>query len=175
MKIKCSRCSEEHDLSRMEPSFALPDCIASMPDEERNRKRVLVSKDICSIREESRGFIRALLPIPVHGDVPCNWGVWVEPQPYSVFMEIVGAWTAPWLTQIQRPARLANELLSYEHCIGLPGLVSFPDMKSIGRFELLQEIEREHTHRLVSDQRSGVTQERKLEWLLANIHPEGRN
>lgn len=170
MKTKCSMCSEEHDLSQMEPSFALPDCIAAMAPEAR--KTVLVTKNICAIAAEHRGFIRVLLPIPVEGDVPCNWGVWVEPMPYSAFMEIVEAWDETALLQLQRPARLANELQSHPQSLGLPGMVSFPDMKSIGRIELLQEMERKQMHSLVSDQRNGVTLARKLEWLLSNIHPD---
>lgn len=171
MKIKCSRCSEEHDISKMEPSFALPDCIAAMSPQERTDQGAIISKDICSIRKE-RGFVRVLLPIPVQGEGSCNWGVWVEIITYAAFMEIVDAWNDLELLNIRRPARLANELHTYSKSLGLPGIVSFPDMKSIGRFDLLHEIGNHRVHELISDQRGdGVPVARKLEWLLLALHP----
>ncbi len=166
MKIKCSHCPKEHDISQMEPSFALPDCIAEMSPWARNGNGVIVSKDICAIRK-GRGFVRVLLPIPVQGDAPCNWGVWVETVSCAAFMDIVETWTKPELLQLKCTARLANELQTYPGSLGLAGIVSFPDMKSIGRFELLSE-----QHDLVFDQRGGVTPARKLEWLLLALHPE---
>ena len=175
MRMKCSRCPHEHDLSHMEPSFALPGCIAAMSTEERAKRRVVISNDVCSIRDEgpgfTHGFVRVLLPIPIHGDVPCNWGVWVEPS-HSDFEDILDAWTSPLRLTLKRPALLANQLATYSETLGLPGIVSFPDLKSIGRFELLHDIERDAMHSLVSDQRSGVTPARKLEWLLSAIHPD---
>lgn len=170
MKIKCSMCPVEHDISQMEPSFALPDCIAAMSPQERVDQDVLISKDICVIGKE-RGFVRVLLPIPVHEQAPCNWGVWTELVYYAAFMAIIDAWTDPGLLQLKCAARLANELQTYPRSIGLPGNVSFADMKSIGRFELLHGAGLEHS--LISDQRgAGVAVARKLEWLLLALHPE---
>ncbi len=172
MKVSCTYCSEEHDISHMEPSYALPDCIAAMSPKERDDSDVIISKDICAIRKE-RGFVRVLLPMPVQGEAPCNWGVWVELFTYSDFMNIVDAWIEPELLQLQRPAKLANELQGYPGSMGLPGMVSFHNMKSIGRFELFLELERERVPALVRDQREGVTVAQKLEWLLTMIHPTG--
>ncbi len=171
MKIKCSRCPEEHDISQMEPSFALPDCIAEMSPWARNGNGVVVSKDICAIRKD-RGFVRVLLPIPIQGGAPCNWGVWVEMFKYSEFMDVVDAWTEPELLQLQRSAKLANELQTYPGSLGLPGMVSFTDMKSIGRFELFRDMGAAVDHGLVNDQSNGVDMARKLEWLLLALHPE---
>ncbi len=172
MKIKCSRCTEEHDISQMEPTFALPDCIAAMLPRERNDRGVLTSKDICCIRKGgNRWFVRALLPIPVQGEAPCKWGLWIELSRPD-FTDIVDMWNKAELLQLKRPGRLANELQSYPGSLGLPGIVSFVDMKSIGRFELLHAMGHEQAHVLVHAQRDGVTPARKLEWLLSAIHPE---
>lgn len=179
MKIKCDHCTEEHDISQMEPFFAMPDCVAAMTRLEAISKQVQLSKDICvfSTGIEHRGFVRVLLPIPVHGEGVCRWGVWVEPLPYSSFRDIVENWTDPKLLQIQRPARLANELQGYPGSLGTAGLVSFTDMNSIGSIELFRELEwaaNDPRQQLITDQREGVPIERKLEWLVAAIHPDSK-
>lgn len=179
MKVKCGHCTEEHDISNMEPSFALPDCIAAMTRLEAIGRQVQVSKDICvfSTSVGARGFIRVLLPIPVHGEGVCRWGVWVEPLPYQSFRDIVEKWHHTELLQIQRPARLANELHGYPGSLGTAGMVSFADMKSIGSIELFQDlawVTNDPRQQLVTDQRDGVPIERKLEWLIAAIHPNNK-
>jgi hypothetical protein len=79
----------------------------------------------------------------------------------------------------ERPCKLANELLSYPESLGLAGIVSFTDVKSVGRFDLLHPIGADmkplDEPPLVRDQRDGVSAARKLEWLLGMLHPEGKN
>lgn len=191
MKVKCGHCTEEHDISHMEPVFALPDCIAAMTRLEAISKQVQVSKDICVFSDgiERRGFIRVLLPIPVHGQGVCRWGVWVEPTPYQSFRDIVERWSDPELLQVQRIALLANELHGYPGSLGAAGMVSFADMKSVGSIELIREQswdasdprdqqlvndQRKARQQLVTDQHEGVPIERKLEWLIAAIHPSNK-
>ncbi len=157
MKVACSFCSEEHDVSHMEPSFALPDVVAAMGAVERDRLAVVTSKNVCSIGTAQRGFFRVLLPIPVEGEGPCNWGVWVEVYTYAQFLIVVGKWDDEALLQEIFPAKLANDLPSYPDSLGLSGVVGFHDMKTIGRFELKSRLGLPPLHPLVHDQRSGVT------------------
>lgn len=109
MKVSCGHCSELHDLSHMEPSYAMPDCIHGS-----SLKDIVASKDICAIPDAKRGFLRLLLPIPVEGEGPCNWGVWVELDSYTTFLDVVEAWNDDSLLKIKggRQARQRSALVS---------------------------------------------------------------
>jgi len=73
--FRCTHCGEEHDLSKIEPSFDRPDAYFVIPEAERS-ERSWNSESFCVIWESEssprRHFLRVLLPIPVRGDSTLN-------------------------------------------------------------------------------------------------------
>ena len=84
MPYQCSHCGEVHyDLPHL--SFALPDPIDEIPQEER-AERTFITSDLCVLDDE-HFFIRGVIEIPIQGqDAPFGFGVWVS-QREDHFME----------------------------------------------------------------------------------------
>ena len=168
MKVRCSRCSEEHDLEHMEPSFGLPDLAFELPPKVRE-KRVRASNDFCQVLMNSghaRCFLRALLQFSVAGRLrPCRWGIWVEVNKL-VFDQVMDLWEDP--ERCSAPAMagaIANALPGYPGSLGLKGTVSFANLTHVTYFTLDAA-----DHPLVTDQQNGVPAERAVEWLVNIAH-----
>jgi len=173
MKERCAHCNEEHDLSQLEPSHAMPDVVHQMGDLER-RQRVRMNKDICLVRSDTIGsfhgrFLRVLLPIPVAGRDPCRWGVWVQVEE-GTFEQVLEVWDKDERTGLIWSGQLANELPGYAKSLGLFGTFQFRNLTDIPYLKLGEPGQRQH--QLIRDQNDGVPSTRALEWLLSIHHPE---
>jgi hypothetical protein len=80
MKMSCDSCGHEHDVFEMEPAFRRPDDVALLSPAERAAS-VIETSNSCELKEpgndSTRYFLRALIPVPVHGRDDVCWGVWV--------------------------------------------------------------------------------------------------
>jgi len=125
--VRCSKCGQEHDLSRTEPTFWRPDALFSVPEEARDR-RVSHNDDTCLIAStDGQGltcFLRTVLAVPIKGEGrTIGWGVWVEVSD-QVYQRVDELWEAP--NQSEEPplpCTLANEIPEYAGSRGLPGTI----------------------------------------------------
>ncbi len=167
-------CDQEHDLANMEPGHAMPDVVHKMGPMER-RHRVRMQKDFCVVNCSSKSefsleyYVRVLLPIPVAGRDPCNWGVWVRTEAGSA-LQVIEVWDDDDRTGLIWSGQLANELPGYPQSLGLFGTFRFLNLKHIPYLTLGDSGHQQN--QLITDQRDGVPSTRALEWLLAIHHPE---
>lgn len=116
--VVCATCGKVHARAETEIFFKRPDPFLEVPEAERT-VRAKVDDDLCMI-DESRFFVRCVLPIPVtDGGKDYCWGVWAEVDELS-FRRVLELWSAP--EQVNEPAieaRLANEIPYYGSTYGL--------------------------------------------------------
>jgi hypothetical protein len=154
----------------MEPSFDRPDAYWAIPEAERPQ-RTLAGKSDCRIRDladtERRYFLRVMLPIPVRGEGRhCNWGIWVEVGA-SDFMRAWDRWDdADQASEPPFPGVLANSIGGYPETVGLAGHVQLTGPTTPPDFTLGGDVD----HPFAREQREGVFQERRLEWLMLRAH-----
>ena len=149
---------------RTRPSFRRPDAYVSMSEADRERYGQ-ASNDLCRIDPRDgaspRHFLRAVLPIEVHGRaVPLNWGIWVEVLE-STFHRVRELWSDP--DQTSEPPMegvLANAIPSYESTLGLHCLVRLTGPTTRPAIWLADA-----EHLLAQEQRSGVSEERATQWV----------
>ena len=169
MRIRCPKCGEDHDISRMDIRFERPDALRAIPREERG-DRVLDGDDACIIRDAAdtarRYFLRVALPVPIRGEEdPFCWGIWVEVSAES-YRRTDALWDAPEQTaEPPFPATLANEIPEFPGSLGLPGTVQLMGPTSIPWLTLAGDLE----HPVARMHRKGVFLEQVLEWLAARI------
>ena len=154
----CSVCGKAHAASNIELIFRRPDIIAALSIDER-ASRVRESEDL-AILDETRYFIRCLLPLAVAGrDDPYCFGIWAE-VPQSTFERIRSLWRDA--DQASEPAfdcRLANEIPSLPPTVGvvaklsLSGPTTRPDIHIV-----------ECDHPLFDEQSRGITEHRVSEY-----------
>jgi hypothetical protein len=169
-RVPCRDCGEEHDLEDLEPSYGLPDEVFALSEAER-AQRVEHGRNFCELRgegsEHSRWFLRTLVAFSVEDrDDAVRWGIWVE-LTAAAFNEIQELWEDS--TQLSRgpwSATLANAAATYPSTLGLTGLVRFTDLKRVPEFSPSPEQE----HLFVEEWKSGVSEQRVLEWLHDRIH-----
>ncbi|MGH7617924.1 MAG: DUF2199 domain-containing protein [Gemmatimonadaceae bacterium] len=170
--MRCPQCGEEHDLSEMEPAYAYPDAYLAIPAGERgDRAFVSTSRDLCVIRERDdrprEHYLRTVMPVPVRGEeIPCNWGVWVLVSETD-FVRVLELWNDD--EQSREPSfrvALANDIVEYRPCLGLPGRLQLTGPKTRPSFALHPGID----HDLVRVQRDGVQLEQAAEWLARRAH-----
>ncbi len=166
MKVQCSRCSQEHDLEHMDPSFALPDVVFALSPAER-KKSARIRKDMCALPDKDLYFMRVLLRFHVANRLrPCNWGVWVQVE-YKVIQQMVELWDDDArLDMLPATGALANELTGYPGSLGLQGELRFANLTDIPYFTLGLDSD----HPLAQDQRTGVSAERAVDWLVSIAH-----
>jgi hypothetical protein len=113
----------------MELVFARPEPIDQIPETAR-LERVKQTKDLASIGDE-RFFVRALLPLPVHGrEVPYNLGVWAEVTE-EAFFRVLDLWDEP--DQDKEPgfpAILQNRIPYLPETCGLPVMLHLTGPKT---------------------------------------------
>lgn len=106
---KCEQCGVDHPMDALELSFRRPDDIAALTPVERSA-RVQENSDL-AVLDGERFFVRAVLPLPVHGrSRPYNIGIWVELDQPS-FERIYALWDE--VDQTAEPpfqVRLGNEI-----------------------------------------------------------------
>ncbi len=89
----CNTCGKLHPVREMELVYSLPDAIFELSEQDR-AQRSKTSADICML-DESRMFLRAVLPLPVLGrDRPYRIGAWVEVS-MDAFKQIHSLWDDP--------------------------------------------------------------------------------
>lgn len=64
--MKCTQCGKEHTL--LEPSFRRPDVVFALPPEERRRRVVRESNDVCVFEGGRRNAVVSAL----HPPNPCS-------------------------------------------------------------------------------------------------------
>ena len=154
----CAICGKEHPARNLELVFRRPDAIATLTEEERE-KRCQENNDIC-VLDENRFFVRGLLALPVHErDQPYSLGVWAEVDGDS-FQRILDLWDAP--DQADEPpmeGTLANAIPSVVRALGLHLSVKLSDPKTRPYFTVTQK-----PHQLYSEQSEGISVHRAHEY-----------
>lgn len=171
-RAPCRDCGEEHDLQDLEPSYGVPDEVFALSEQER-AERVEMGRNFCELRgegaEHSRWFLRALVPFAVEGRTDAlRWGIWVE-LAAPAFSEIQELWDDA--AQLERgpwPATLANAAATYPSTLGLVGSLRFTDLKRVPEFSP----DPEQAHPFVEEWKSGVSEQRVLEWLHDRFHDD---
>ena len=168
--VRCSKCGQEHDLSRTEPTFRRPDAFFTVPAEERGR-RVSHNDDTCLIAfKDGQGlacFLRTVLDVPIKSESrPIGWGLWVEVSD-QVYQRVNDLWEAS--NQSEEPplpCTLANEIPHYPSTRGLPGTIQLTSPTTRPSLVLASNLE----HPFAVEAREGVHFERSLEWRLWSVH-----
>jgi hypothetical protein len=154
----------EHPIEDMEPAFARPDAYVALSAAHKE-EAAKANDDLCRIDdpsgEPSRHFVRAVLPIQVEDrEVPFRWGLWVELS-REAFSVVVSRWRDP--EQHQQPpfeCTIANHIPSFPETLGLPGLLQLIGPTTRPSILFASELD----HPLAVDFRSGVSEQRALEW-----------
>jgi len=162
--VRCSRCGQEHDLSRTEPSFWRPDAFFSVPEEARNG-RISHNDDTCLIAstdgQSLTCFLRTVLEVPIKGEGrTIGWGLWVEVSDQA-YQRVDELWEAP--NQSEEPplsCTLANEIPEYAGSRGLPGTIRLTSPTTRPSLVLASDSK----HPFAVEAREGVHFERSLEW-----------
>ena len=114
----CDCCGEYHPIDEHELLFRLPDEIFKLSDEDRDTRCRLI--DELAILDETRFFIRGVLPLPVrHRTRPYHLGLWAEVSRED-FTRIFELWGDP--AQSTEPAlsgSLATAVPLHPETIGL--------------------------------------------------------
>jgi hypothetical protein len=113
----CKTCGKVHPIREMELVYSLPDAIFELSEQDR-AQRSKTSTDICML-DESRMFLRAVLPLPVLGrDRPYRIGAWVEVST-EAFRQIHSLWDDPeQVSHSPFAATLANDIYNCPGSIG---------------------------------------------------------
>lgn len=156
--VSCAICGKVHPLQEAELAYGLPDEIFEL-DTDTRAKRAYTSPDIC-VLDDSRRFLRALLPLPVEGrERPYRIGVWVEIDPQQ-FREIRALWADE--NQAAHPpfkAVLANEIRRCPGSRGLPLEVHLTGPKTRPECYIVDS-----THTLFHQQTGGISEHSALEY-----------
>jgi hypothetical protein len=121
----CSHCGQSHEGLPSDWAFTLPDEIHALPYLDRYA-RVRHNADLCTL-DESRHFLRALLPLPLNegqGEGSFHWGLWVEvDRPlHDLYLR---SWEEDISGQPRVPGRIANEIAVYGDTLGLAVDIQF--------------------------------------------------
>ncbi|MEC4718001.1 DUF2199 domain-containing protein [Noviherbaspirillum sp. CPCC 100848] len=150
----CETCGQEHVGLPTDYGFRLPDAIHELEYLSRYL-RSRSNPDLCTL-DESRYFIRGVLPLPFQEDEGnFNWGAWVEVSRedhdrYVAAFEVDGR-------GIPRFAgRIANQLPGYETAIGLIVDVQLQDEGQRPTFHVTSGT----SHPLKQEQDFGISRKR---------------
>jgi hypothetical protein len=158
----CSVCGEYHAEELRDIRMGLPGPIFALSDEERAARAWLA--DDFAVLDDERFFVRGLLELPVRDDGGrFGYGTWVE-VPVRTFRKLMKRWNDP--NQFTPAScRLANDLPPYEHTVGLQATLQPVAPTRLPLVEL-----DDARHRLVDEQRSGITSERSRELAAVVAH-----
>jgi len=164
--MKCSSCSNEHDLDDLEVGFDLPDEVFAIPKSERTT-RARFTPDLC-ILDGTRYFLRGVLPIPCSGhDAPFGLGLWVETtkqayERYVVLYSDPGQGNEP-----RFGATIANAVDGYWDLLGVLAEVQLISAEDRPRLYITDT-----SHPAARDQMRGITETQAFEILFPYLHPE---
>lgn len=162
--FKCATCGQEHDGLPQDYSFGLPDEVFELRFLERYR-RSRSNSDLCTL-DESRFFIRGVIPLPFRSsDEEYCWGVWVEVSQADHDKYVLG-YDEDLSSEPSFNGRLANSIPGYEETKGLAVSAKFGAQGQRPSYSLDPSL----THKLASDQNTGITEERHHEMLEAVGH-----
>lgn len=154
----CQQCGEIHALESLELTFFRPDAVIELSGDERSRD-VRESNDLCVMRND-RHFVRATLPLPVHGDDnPYRLGVWVETSE-ATFRRIRELWLDD--NQAHEPpfdVTLANSIPTVPETRGLTALLRLTGPKTRPEVFIAAS-----THPMADQQRGGISRHRAFEY-----------
>lgn len=156
-KLKCPQCGKTHRHGN-ELAFIEPDIIAQLTPEQR-RKQVTECGDL-RLTSDGYCFVRAVLPIPVHGwHEPYCVGIWAELSKFT-FGRILQLWRDP--AQGKEPplkAWLANNMPSFPSTYGLEVRLQLAEPPYRPSVTLV-----ECEHALFQEQSCGITPHRAYEY-----------
>jgi hypothetical protein len=154
----CVSCGKVHSIDDLELTFKRPDVIFALPSAERE-SRTKETDDLCAL-DWQRYFVRAVLPLPVHGrDADYCLGVWAEIDEPS-FRRIVDTWSME--DQSAEPifqGTLANCVRGLPDTLGLSVGVQLMGPKKRPRLQVA-----ESGHPLFLEQQNGITAHRASEY-----------
>jgi hypothetical protein len=162
----CSVCGERHDEELRDIRCSLPDAVFRVREPERS-ERAEVGDDWCRFLDDAgvaRFYLRALLHLPIaRTPDDFRFGVWVEVDEPD-FYRLGELWDDD---DALRPffGRLANDLDGYDETAGLPVALQLRQVNLLPSAILLGS-----GHRLVDEQRSGMSQERARRLAEAALH-----
>lgn len=155
----CATCGQEHSGLPQDYSFGLPDEVFELGYVERYL-RARSNNDLCSL-EETRFFIRGVIPVPFEGsEEEYCWGVWVEVSREDHDRYVRG-YDEDLSAEPSFPGKLANDIPGYEGTLGLELRARFGARGQRPAYFF----ESSATHRLAQDQRKGITATRHHEML----------
>ncbi len=162
----CSSCGKEHAGLPTDWGFKLPDVVFSLSYLDKYR-RSRSNADLCTL-DESRYFLRGLLPVPLSGqDDEFSWGIWVE-----IDKPIHDLYLSHYNDDLsgEHPALgfIANAIPAFSGLGSEPVEIRFSDAKSRPSFYLLPS----SAHPLAAEQRSGISPHRHHQYLEACGHFE---
>ena len=162
MGFACSVCGEYHAEELRDIRMGLPGAIFALSDEECAERTWLA--DDFAVLDDERFFVRGLLELPVRDDGGrFGYGTWVE-VPIRTFKKLMKRWDDP---QQFEPAwcLLANDLPPYDDTVRLHATLQ---PVAAARLPLVELDDAEH--RLVDEQRDGITAERSRELAAVVAH-----
>lgn len=164
-RVRCSICGEDHDLSEAELTCDRPAEYFDVPASERET-RTFASEGLTIIDHSStraRYFVRAVIVIPIRGDVSRDgfgWGAWAEVS-RAEFQRLIDAGDEPGRENTPPlEGTLANDLAPFPGSLGLPVRVHIQPPELAPTMVITDD-----GHSLGAAQRRGVFHEDVLEWL----------
>lgn len=168
--IACACCGEPAPVSALELSFRLPDEVFQLSKAERDARCRLSSEYI--VLNDNRFFIRALIPLPVHGRVePYHIGIWAEVSEKNFFRALALSSKPAQASTPPIPARLANQLPFHESSMGLSLTLQLTGPDTVPEVQL-----RPCKHTLYAEQSNGIDEARVLQYaqpVLQHAHARG--
>ena len=150
----CRTCGKEHPGLPTDWGFALPDEVFAVGYIEKYG-RARHNSDLCTL-DESRFFVRALLPIPRHAqDEPFAWGIWTEVSKsdhdqYVAHFNVDASALPPFT------GRIANSIPGYVETIGQTVIVQTGRADKRPLLKCLDD----SSHALAVEQRQGISVQR---------------
>jgi hypothetical protein len=151
----CAHCGSEHPGLPTDWGYKLPDVVDAVSYVDRYR-RARHNSDLCTL-DETRHFIRGVLPIPInHSDKAFNWGIWVEVDRETHDVYVIN-FHSDMSTHPRGAGFIANEITPYGETMGLAVAIQYNPDNSRPTFHFPADV----VHALALEQRSGITDKRQ--------------
>jgi hypothetical protein len=156
----CKTCGKTHEGLPTDTGWTLPDDVWAIPEADRST-HAKFGADLCQFGD--RFFIRCVLKLPFNEQSGYyGWGVWVELSE-SDFNRYLELYDKDGSSEPTVSGLIANEIPYYPPTLGLPVMVQFQSSTSRPSVHLPAT----STHPLVSEQSSGMDNQRYHEILVA--------
>jgi hypothetical protein len=168
--IACACCGELAPVSALELSFRLPDDVFQLSKTEQGAHCRMSSEYI--VLNDNRFFVRALIPLPVHGRAePYHIGIWAEVSKKN-FIRVLALSAKPAQASAPPiPATLANQLPFHKSTLGLSLTLQLRGPDTVPEVQL-----RPCEHTLYAEQSNGIDEARVLQYaqpVLQHAHARG--